>query len=139
VFIYFAIILRSLFAAFIGWRIIHCLKLKYTKPISLDDSDSDSDTEEVQKKSKIVLFCKQIFVEGFLNNIIWLRNLIIWSIKEKSSLLDIKRLGNKIIGGYLSIITFFYLRIMTTSFKTFGCDWQPNGSYTFKESPDINW
>jgi hypothetical protein len=111
--------------------------LKYKKPIPLED-DSDSD-EENQKKSKVILFCKQLMIEGILNNIIWVRNLIIWSFRQKSSLLDIRRMGNKIIGGYLSTISFFYLRIMTTSFKTFGCDSQPNGFYTFKESPDINW
>jgi hypothetical protein len=134
VFIYLFIIIRSLFAATIGWRIIKCLNLKYRKPISLDDEE-----EPKKKKSKFISFIKELFVEGILNNIIWIRNLIIWGIKQKSSLLDIKRLGNKIIGGYLSTISFFYLRIMTTSFKTFGCDWQPNGIYTFKESPDINW
>jgi hypothetical protein len=127
--------LRSLFAATIGWRIIKCLNIKYRKPISLDNEDEENN----KKYSKVISFFKNFFVEGILNNIIWVRNLFIWGIKQKSSLLDIKRLGNKIIGGYLSTISFFYLRIMTTSFKTFGCDWQPNGSYTFKESPDINW
>jgi hypothetical protein len=136
IFIYFLIVLRSLFAATIGIRIAGCLKLKFKKP--LQESDDDSDDEEVQKKSKIVKFIKQIC--RLIGNIfIWIRNFSVWSIRQSSTILELRRIFNKIVGAYFSFISFFFLRIMTTSIQIFGCDWQPNGIYTFKESPDITW
>jgi hypothetical protein len=133
--IYFISVLRSLFAATIGFKIAKMLKLKYKKPL---ESDEDSDDEEVKKKSKFFTFVKGIYRE-MVNSFIWFRNFIIWSIRQKSSTIELKRLFSKIVGAYLSFISFFYLKIMTTSFQIFGCDWQPNGIYTFKESPDILW
>jgi hypothetical protein len=134
-FIYMMAILRSLFAVTIGYRISQCLKLKYRKPLESDGEDSDN--EEV-KKSKIFSMLKGLF-RGIANLFIWVRNFSLWSIRQKSSLLEMSRFFNKIVGAYLSFISFFFLRIMTTSFQIFGCDLQPNGIYTFKESPDITW
>jgi hypothetical protein len=134
--IYIIALLRSLFAATIGFKIAKCLKLKYKKPIESDDEDSDD--EQTKKKSKI-----KSLIFGILrsagNGLIWVRNFWVWSVRQKSTVIELKRLFNKIVGAYLSFISFFFLRIMTTSFQIFGCDWQPNDTYTFKESPDILW
>ena len=133
-FLYILLVLRSIFSSIIGYKISKCLKLKYKKPIE-DNSDSDEEVD-IKKKSKIGLYFKSIF-RSILNNFIWLRNVIVWGIREKSTFLQLRRLFNKVLGASLSFIVFFYLRIMTTSFQIFGCDYQPNGIYTLKESPDI--
>jgi hypothetical protein len=133
--IYLIAVLRSVFAATIGFKIAKCLKLKYKKPL---ESENESDDEEIKKKSKIKETCMNI-VRGVSNVFIMARNFIVWCIRQKSTVVELRRLFNKIVGAYLSFISFFFLRIMTTSFQIFGCDWQPNGSYTFKESPDIIW
>jgi hypothetical protein len=139
IFIYFISVLRSLFAATIGFKIAKMLKLKYRKPLESDDEeDSDEEEEVVKKKTKIISFFKGIHRE-IVNSLIWFRNFIVWTIRQKSTMIELKRLFSKIVGAYLSFISFFYLKIMTTSFQIFGCDWQPNGIYTFKESPDILW
>jgi superfamily I DNA and RNA helicase len=134
--IYIIALLRSLFAATVGFKIAKCLKLKYKKPVESDNEDSDD--EETKKKSKV-----KALISGILraagNGLVWVRNFFVWCIRQKSTTIELRRLFNKIVGAYLSFISFFFLRIMTTSFQIFGCDWQPNGSYTFKESPDIIW
>jgi di/tricarboxylate transporter len=135
IFIYMIAILRSVFAATIGFKIAKCMKLKYKKPL---ESDGESDDEDVKKKSKFKSFLLGI-LRGVSNVFILARNFIVWSIRQKSTVIELRRLFNKIVGAYLSFISFFFLRIMTTSFQIFGCDWQPNDTYTFKESPDILW
>jgi hypothetical protein len=134
--IYIIALLRSLFATTIGFKIAKCLKLKYKKPIESDDEDSDD--EQTKKKSKIKSLIFGI-LRSVENGLIWVRNFWVWCIRQESTAIELKRLFNKIVGAYLSFISFFFLRIMTTSFQIFGCDWQPNDTYTFKESPDILW
>ena len=136
-FLYLLLVIRSEFAATIGIKISKCMKLKYKKP---QESDDDSDEDDLEKSSKItfklIKYVKTI-IRMIINNIIWVRNIIVWGIREKTTALELRRLFNKVIGASLSFIVFFYLRIMTTSFQIFGCDYQPNGIYTLKESPDI--
>ena len=121
-----------MFASCIGGKIMKKLNCRYKIPI---ESDSDESDEEKDFKKSLMKKIKITISNGFT----YARNSIIWTIKEKSTKEDFRKLITLFLGAYLSFISFFFLRIMTTAFEPFGCEYQPNGKYTLKKSTDLFW
>jgi uncharacterized membrane protein (Fun14 family) len=135
--LYFAGTFRSLFALLIGKRIVSCLKMKYRAPYELDSLDKEQ-LSKLTKKEK-----KKRSLDGFkftiYNAFNFVRNFIIWILKEPFTLKQNQLYTYKLINAYFSFISVFFIRIMTTSSQIFVCKVQPDGRFSLNASPDIFW
>jgi hypothetical protein len=115
-------VLRSLFAKVIGYKIITAMGIKYIRPWETN----------IKSKIKKVLFL-------ILNEVFWLINLIIWSVKQKSSFYDMKVLFNRILNSFSAYVSFLFIFMIINAAEIFVCTKQRNGSSTLNESPNILW
>ena len=112
------------------------MKIKYITPKKIKDDLDDYQMSKLSKKELIMIQVKN-GSSGFVNMFIWIINFFIWIFKETQSPQELRVFFNKIVNAYLSFISVFYIRIMTTSSAIFVCTSQPDGSWTLNKSSDL--
>jgi hypothetical protein len=134
-FLYFLGTTRSLFASVIGKRIAKILKLKYVAPFKQEDLDDD---EKLSKKDMTKRSVEE-FKFTLYNLFIYLYNVLLWVLKEPFTFGQNRLFFYKLVNAYLSFVSLFFIRIMTTSSQIFVCKSQPDGRLSLNASPDIFW
>jgi hypothetical protein len=136
IFLYITGITRAIFAKNIGKRVAKALGIKYITPYGSKDTLDDYQRSKLTKTQKLGTLIVNI-VKYIVNLLIWCVNFMIWMFKETQTKQELKTFFNKVVNSYLSFISIFYIRIMTTSSQIFVCTYQPDGSWTLNKSSDL--
>jgi hypothetical protein len=119
----------------IGIRLIRRCKIKYIRPLRDEElSSSDDERQDHSMKSKLFFGLRTI-----LNGMIYLRNLLVYSMDHVSAREDMKILINKLINALSAFVNFSYISLISTAAELFVCSRQPDQHYTLNSSPDIFW
>jgi hypothetical protein len=113
--------LRSLFATFIGNKIVKAFNIKYKQPPIV--------TQEMSKGEFLKV--------RIMREVIWVYNVLVWIPRHTSTRRDFKILFNRLLNTLSAYISFLYIFMMSTASEIFVCTPQKNGSYTLNESSDI--
>jgi hypothetical protein len=127
--------LRSCCARVVGRKLLKRFKIKYVRPLKDEEnSSSDDERQDHSIKSK---FC--LGIRTIMNGMIYLRNLLIYSMEHVSSREDMKILINKLINALSAFVNFSYISLISTAAELFVCSRQPDRLFTLNSSPDIFW
>lgn len=109
--------LRNLFAYFIGQKVFKNIKyIKYIDPDLEDEEDFDEESkkeeEEISTLQKIKAVLTELYkvISNFLKEkLIFMYNLLLWSLKEVASRKDMTTMINKCVNAYFAFLSFSFM------------------------------
>ncbi|EFC37832.1 predicted protein [Naegleria gruberi] len=144
VLLYILGILRNVIVSKFG----HHVKFEYREPYryhnDIDEVEYLKKKEEEKKLNKKQRLKRRIIENlndwkiWFINLFVWLRNFLVWLLKEKMSAKQMKVFFNQLINGYTAFLSFTFAFIISQASDIFYCTPQPDNTCALVSSPDIS-